>query len=234
MSDPASTVPVVDGDVLSSAEKTATLLALFDSLGHGEHIVLSDHAHPARILAMLRKERCGQFDWTPVGRDRTGYRVEISRRSSSRGALRRISDALGWDHDRLARLEVGAFVARAAGDTQTAPRFYEAFSSGLQRHISIEEEILFPLFEQRSGLDSHDGPTGVMRREHQEILRLLREILQAIGDPARLPDDARARFHQVLEEHHLKEEGMLYPALDGLLTAKENDELVGRIQTFRP
>jgi hemerythrin superfamily protein len=71
-----------------------------------------------------------------------------------------------------------------------------------------------------------------MRGEHRVIERLLAEILRSIGDPARLPDQARAAFHEILEEHHLKEEGMLYPAIDDLLEPEERDALVAKIQGF--
>jgi hemerythrin superfamily protein len=71
-----------------------------------------------------------------------------------------------------------------------------------------------------------------MRQEHREIERLLAEILRTIGDPAKLPDQARAAFHEILEEHHQKEEGMLYPTMDEVLTAEEGDALVSRIQEF--
>jgi len=143
---------------------------------------------------------------------------------------RRISEALGWDHERLARLEVAAFVARAAGEVETAESSYAAFSSGLKKHIAVEEEFLFPAFEKRLGLSSSAGPTGVMRREHEEILRLLGEILRTIGNPAKLPDEARAAFHELLEKHHFKEEEILYPALDHALSPAESDALVAKIQ----
>jgi hemerythrin-like domain-containing protein len=71
-----------------------------------------------------------------------------------------------------------------------------------------------------------------MLTEHTEILRLLGEILQTIGDPAKLPDQARAAFHEILEEHHRKEEGMLYPALDQVLTPEESDALLSKIWPF--
>jgi iron-sulfur cluster repair protein YtfE (RIC family) len=145
---------------------------------------------------------------------------------------RRISDVLCSDHERLARLEVGAFVARAAGDTNASAASYQDFSSGLRRHIAIEEELLFPLFEKRAGLFPGSRPTEEMLTEHTEILRLLGEILQTIGDPAKLPDQARAAFHEILEEHHRKEEGMLYPALDQVLTPEESDALLSKIRPF--
>lgn len=232
MTDSISTRLTVEAETLSSADRSSTLLSLFDSLPPGESFVFSAEDSPEWLLATLRSERRGQFDWTPLDVGHRQFRVEISRRSADRGSFRRVSDALGWDHDRLARLEVSAFVARAAGDGETAQKWYEAFSSGLRRHIAVEEQILFPLFEKRSGLPPNAGPTEVMRGEHREIERLLAEILRTIGDPAKLPDQARAAFHEILEEHHLKEEGMLYPALDEVLGRDEGDELVSQIQSF--
>lgn len=222
----------VEAETLSSAEQSSTLLSLFDSLPPGESFVFSAQESPDWLLATLRSERRGQFDWTPLDVGHRQFRVEISRRTADRGSFRRVSDALGWDHDRLAHLEVSAFVARAAGDSETARRWYEAFASGLRRHIAVEEQLLFPLFEKRSGLPGNAGPTEVMRVEHREIERLLGEILRTIGDPAKLPDQARAAFHDILEEHHLKEEGMLYPALDEVLGRDEADDLVSQIQSF--
>ncbi|HEY3173997.1 MAG TPA: hemerythrin domain-containing protein [Thermoanaerobaculia bacterium] len=164
--------------------------------------------------------------------DQAGFRIEASSQSAGRGALRRISEALSRDHERLARLEVAAFVARAAGDAKTAEKWYAAFSSALRRHIAVEEELLFPVFEKRLGLSPSAGPTEAMRREHNEILRLLDQILRTIGDPAKLPDEARAAFHELLDKHHLKEEEILYPALDYALSPGESDALVAKIQEF--
>ena len=230
MSNSISTRLTVEAETPSSAERSSTL-SVFDSLSPGETFVFS-HESPDWLLATLRSERRGQFDWTPLETGGSGFRVEISRRAADRGSLRRVSDALGWDHDRLARIEVSAFVSRAAGDGDTARKRYETFSSGLRRHIAVEEELLFPLFEERAGLFPASGPTEVMRTEHTEILRLLGEILRTIGDPAKLPDQARAAFHEILEEHHRKEEDMLYPALDQVLTSEEGDALVSKIQVF--
>ena len=231
MSDPTEPL-TVEAETLSPAERASTVLALFDSIPPGETFIFSSLESPDWLLETLRAKRRGQFDWTPLEPGRAGFRVEISRRGAERGSLRRISGALGWDHERLARLEVGAFVARSAGDTDTALAWYESFSSGLRRHIAIEEQFLFPLFEERSGMGPGTGPTEVMRSEHREIIRLLGEILRTIGDPAKLPDEKRAAFHEILEEHHLKEEGMLYPAMDEVLTPEEGDALVSRIQGF--
>ena len=231
----SNSIPIpltVEAEALSFGERSSSLLSLFDSLPPGESFVFTSRDSPEWLLATLRSERRGQFDWTPLDAGHRQFRVEIARRGADRGSLRRVSDALSSDHDRLARLEVSAFVARAAGDAETARNWYEAFSFGLRRHIAMEEQLLFPLFEKRAGLLPGAGPTEVMRGEHREIERLLVEILRTIGDPAKLPDQARAEFHDILEEHHQKEEGMLYPALDEVLTSDEGDTLVSKIQEF--
>jgi hemerythrin-like domain-containing protein/uncharacterized protein (DUF2249 family) len=229
-----STLPrlTVEAEALATPERPSTLLSLFDSLPPGGSFVFVSPESPDWLLATLESQRHGQFDWIPLEVDRRRFRVEIGRRAPRPENLRRISDVLGWDHDRLARLELSAFVARAAGDGDSAMKWYALFSSGLRRHIALEEQILFPLFERRSGFHSAAAPTEVMRGEHRQIERLLAEILRTIGDPARLPDQARAAFHEVLEEHHRKEEGMLYPALDELLTPEEADAVVAEIQRF--
>ena len=52
----------------------------------------------------------------------------------------------------------------------------EAFKGGLERHIRWEEDLLLPLWEDKTGM-SDGGATFVMRREHRQI----EEHLQAIG-----------------------------------------------------
>ena len=65
------------------------------------------------------------------------------------GALRRTEEAaagLDW-----------AAVEREAG----------SFRREIERHIEIEEDVLFPAFEQAAGTTR--GPTGVMRMEHARL-----------------------------------------------------------------
>jgi hemerythrin superfamily protein len=43
---------------------------------------------------------------------------------------------------------------------------------------------------------------------------------------------ARAAFHEIMRDHNAKEERVLYPSTDRLLTEAERDELVAQIQAF--
>ena len=127
------------------------------------------------------------------------------------------------DHDRLDGLFAG-FRQRKRTDYADAKLCFREFKFGLQRHIVWEEQILFPLFEQKTGM--HDtGPTEVLRREH----RLIGERLEALHDKVRQHDpesDAEElALLTALEAHNLKEEQVLYPMLDRLLGDEEKQAM---------
>lgn len=140
-----------------------------------------------------------------------------------------VTGYLGWDHDRLddglrsvsSAVGKGRFAEAAAG--------YEEFERGLLRHLRIEEELLFPVFEARSGM--LNGPTDVMRDEHRQVrmaLALMRRGVQEADSTVYL--DGLRFFESVLPDHNAKEEHILYPALDSLLRPSEREALVSRLQ----
>lgn len=143
---------------------------------------------------------------------------------------RTVSEFLGGDHRRLdAILLQTAELALRGSNSEALARFAE-FASGLSRHITMEETVLFPAFEEKTGMA--EGPTAVMRREHAEIRRLLSTIAAAIsaGDGAAF-DSEKGRLLEVLGAHNQKEEGILYPMSDRLAGGeRERDELVRRMQ----
>jgi iron-sulfur cluster repair protein YtfE (RIC family) len=128
------------------------------------------------------------------------------------------------DHDRLDGL-FARFRERKRADYADAKLSFREFMFGLQRHIVWEEQILFPLFEQKTGIRD-GGPTEVMRREH----RLIGERLEAVHDKVRRHDPeshAEEKALQVaLEAHNQKEEMVLYPILDRLLTDADREAVI--------
>ena len=107
---------------------------------------------------------------------------------------------------------------------------FEAFAGGLRQHIVWEEEHLFPLFEQRTGM-TLGGPTEVMRREHRQIERLLDDIAEGLRDGV-LDDlgESEEVLTDMLAQHNVKEEQVLYPNIDNLLSDDDCAELFGRIR----
>jgi len=222
----------IDLRTLEAAGRLAAAFSAFDTLAAGGSFVLVAYEDPAPLLERLQKERPGLFEWSPFEEGPEFFRVEIVRRRTGAGA-RGVSEALGWDHDRLEDLEGKAFAERGAGHYAEAAVVYGTFARGLRRHIGFEEDLLFPEFERCSGLPADAGPTAVMRAEHRTIEDLIDEIERGIGDPALDLEGARRSLHQVLGDHNLKEERVLYPGTDRLMTEDERDELVRRIQAYR-
>jgi regulator of cell morphogenesis and NO signaling len=122
------------------------------------------------------------------------------------------------DHDRLEVL-LGQFQALKRTDFKSAKPFFREFKFGLQRHIIWEEEILFPVFEQKAGNTA--GPTQVMRIEHQQILAALEQIHAKvkIADPE--CDAEEQMLLRLLAVHNKKEEMILYPAIDRSIDTAE-------------
>jgi len=216
---------------LPPAERMSTLLATFDALPPGEGFELESNHAQKPALAFLQRERHGLFEWSPLEEGPALWRTEVLKRRG-RGERRQVTEALEWDHDRLDALESGAFAARAAGDLALATRLFGDFARGLRRHIAFEEALLFPAFEKRAGAPDQCGPTFVMRQEHREIEQRLHDMesrFTRLEDPL---SGARYAFHELMHEHNVKEEKVLYPATDRLLTEAERDELVGTLQAF--
>ena len=220
----------LDTRALPKPDRCKTVLSTFDALRAGETLVVITDHDPHPLLKHLQAERKGLFEWSPLQEGPAEWRTEIARRDAGVGALRDVTEALGWDHDRLEELEARAFAARGNGDFAAARARFGEFAHGLARHIRFEEQILFPAFEERSGIQPEAGPTAVMRAEHREIERLLQAIVGAIGDPASRADGLRQDLHAVLALHNMKEEQVVYPDTDGMLAASERDALVARIQ----
>jgi iron-sulfur cluster repair protein YtfE (RIC family) len=106
---------------------------------------------------------------------------------------------------------------------EPADRDHQALSRAirtLRRHIYLEEEFLFPPLRE-AGLVA---PIVVMLRDHGQIW----ETLDAVEDELRAGGSALALCHQLavqLQHHNLKEEKVLYPQTDALLTASAAAEL---------
>lgn len=109
----------------------------------------------------------------------------------------------------FARAEKSAFDADWPGLEREAG----SFLSELERHIAAEEELLFPAFEERTGMSG--GPTETMRMEHEQMGGLFSEMRAAIQ--ARNAEQylrASRALLAVLQQHNTKEENILYPMLD--------------------
>jgi regulator of cell morphogenesis and NO signaling len=136
----------------------------------------------------------------------------------------------GKDHDRLDFL-FKEFQRLKYVDFLEAKKNFMAFKFGLQRHIIWEEEILFPLFEKKSGM-SQAGPTFVMRIEHKEIGKILEDIHTKVkaADPA--SEREEEQLISILSIHNIKEENVLYPAIDECTIEMEIEEVFAKMNSI--
>lgn len=90
------------------------------------------------------------------------------------------------------------------------------FMQAMQHHLGIEEQVLFPAFENATGMVS--GPTEVMRMEHEQMRTLLTEMNDAMQQQ---DSDDYLGFAETLlilmQQHNTKEEQILYNMLDQAL-----------------
>jgi iron-sulfur cluster repair protein YtfE (RIC family) len=143
-----------------------------------------------------------------------------------------VSDALNAEHRRLELLWKKA--RGALEQKATAGPALKSFGDGLRQHIRDEEEVLFPVFEERTGMSATAGPTAVMRMEHRQFEALLIDLAgpfdgQAAPETILQAADALSRL---LDDHDAKEEGMLYPMMDRAFRPDEKAALLARIETL--
>ncbi len=101
---------------------------------------------------------------------------------------------------------------------------YQKMASEMEHHFQMEERVLFPAFEEKTGMTQ--GPTQMMRMEHTQMRSLIQEIGEA------LESDNKDRFFGLtetmmimLQQHNMKEEQMLYTMIQQHMSA-ENDQLI--------
>jgi len=115
----------------------------------------------------------------------------------------------------------------AAGRWDEAGQSWTIFRSALETHLNREESFLFPAFETQTG--NTQGPTAMMRMEHEQMRSLVAEMDEAIV--ARDADSflgLAETFMILTQQHNMKEEQILYPMIDQVVG--DPDKLIEQMQ----
>jgi iron-sulfur cluster repair protein YtfE (RIC family) len=101
----------------------------------------------------------------------------------------------------------------AAQNWAGAAAAFAQFKTLVLQHFDAEETLLFPAFEEKSGMRM--GPTQVMRDEHTQMRQLMDAAGAALdekdgGDYAGCAETLLI----MVQQHNLKEENVLYPMCD--------------------
>ncbi len=132
-------------------------------------------------------------------------------------------------------LEIIAEQGEAKGklDIESANQAIDFFHNFADRcHHGKEEECLFPMLEQK-GFSPDEGPTGVMRQEHEAGRRYTNGMSEAIavvtaGDSQAIgafASNARA-YVQLLRDHIQKEDHCLFSMADQALNEQEQQQVL--------
>lgn len=123
------------------------------------------------------------------------------------------------DHRRcdLMFIDVERAVQSQAWDQ--ASTIFTQFQRAVLQHFEVEENLLFPAFESKTGMTS--GPTQVMRSEHVQMRELMEDAHAALAEED--ADDYLGNAETLLimlQQHNTKEENVLYPMCDQVLAGQ--------------
>jgi len=103
--------------------------------------------------------------------------------------------------------------AIASKNWDEANEKFLTFANETLKHFKEEEEVLFPTFESTTGMTQ--GPTQVMRYEHEQVRGLIGNMAEALE---KSDQDAALSIAEsmmiLLQQHNMKEEQMLYAMCD--------------------
>jgi hemerythrin-like domain-containing protein len=120
-----------------------------------------------------------------------------------------IKEYLTDDHRKCDEAFAQMEQAASSGSLADAKEAYNAFAADTERHFQMEERVMFPQFEEKTGMTM--GPTQVMRHEHQQMRSILAQLETAIADENRDKFFGLTETMMIMmQQHNMKEEQMLY------------------------
>ncbi len=96
---------------------------------------------------------------------------------------------------------------------------FAAFEGHMLKHFAMEEEVMFPAFNESGGEGCN--PTGVMIMEHEQMRTIMRQMAEAIENRDKekfLGNSENLLF--VMGQHNMKEEQIMYSLADNALDSE--------------
>ena len=125
----------------------------------------------------------------------------------------KIREFMAQDHKKCDLLFAQAENAASTEDWVAAGLAFDEFIQAMERHLGVEEQTLFPAFEEETGVLT--GPTEMMRMEHDQMRTLFTEMKDALEKQK--GDDFLGTADTLLilmQQHNIKEEQILYSMMD--------------------
>jgi len=145
--------------------------------------------------------------------------------------MKRSISSLKDDHEVIKKALSLINEVTAKNDIQTLEKIVDFIENFVDKcHHAKEEKVLFPFLEER-GIPKEGGPIFVMLYEHNELRELVQKIKDSINNK---------RFNEVKElldslalvllSHIDKEDNVLFPMSEGLISDEEDKELLEKFE----
>ncbi|MBZ0136825.1 MAG: DUF2249 domain-containing protein [Planctomycetes bacterium] len=218
---------VLDGREIPVEHRLQEILSHLASLQPGENLVLIAPHEPAKLLRKLLVALPGRLNWAPLECGPQAWRWHFTGRDPDKP--RTVTEYLCWDHRRLEAILSDTMALTRAAQWQDANSRMAEYAVGLRHHADIEEVILFTAYDDVSG-NLPNGPTALMLTEHRDVRFGIDALERAIaaGD-LDATEDALATLMDVTEQHHAKEEEILFPSMDESVAPESLTQLVERL-----
>jgi iron-sulfur cluster repair protein YtfE (RIC family) len=119
-------------------------------------------------------------------------------------------------------------------DVQAAVATLKTFENELGRHIAFEDQVLLPLYAS-NGAEVEGATLPIFHAEHRKLQELAAKLVRQtdaldgspdlLGAILRLLDD-ETLFKALFAHHGLREENLLFPALDACTTETEREKVL--------
>ena len=138
-----------------------------------------------------------------------------------------ISEFMTRDHRRCDVLMAEAEAAAEDNDWGKTEQLTRKYVEAMEHHFTMEEQVLFPAFEEQTGIIQ--GPTMIMKSEHRQMRGLMAQLQHAMErrDESEYLDTSETLLI-MMQQHNMKEEGMLYPMSDEQLSGV--DKIISEMQ----
>jgi len=143
-----------------------------------------------------------------------------------------ISNYLTNEHRVCDNIFAEAEGAVAKGDFNKGKEKFLEFADETLLHFKKEEEEFFPMFEELTG--SSDGPTMVMKYEHEQVRGLMGKMAEAVENQDKDAYLSLAESMMILlQQHNMKEEQMLYAMADRVVDSAKSQELISKMEEIK-
>ncbi len=119
---------------------------------------------------------------------------------------------------------------QAASSLADARTLAKEFVADMEHHFQMEERVMFPEFEQKTGMIQ--GPTELMRQEHAQMRSLFIQLINSIDEKNSDRFFGTSETLMILlQQHNMKEEQMLYAMAQQHLSV-ESDRIVAMMDSL--